>query len=162
MGFRVRQADLRDLPLLMEWRMQVLREVFCIPKGQDMTSLEQANRRYYERHLADGGHTACFCVEEGTGEIVGCGGICYQEEMPSPDNGSGLCGYLMNIFTLPPWRGRGAGRSTVAFLMQDARARGVEKLYLETSDSGRPLYRRLGFTEMRDYLIRHLPGEGQV
>ena len=34
-------------------------------------------------------------------EIIGCGGICYQSELPSPENLSGINGYLMNIYTLP-------------------------------------------------------------
>ena len=40
-------------------------------------------------------------------EIIGCGGICYQSELPSPENLSGINGYLMNIYTLPGMRVHG-------------------------------------------------------
>ncbi len=146
------QAGPEDLPLLMEWRMRVLREVFSIPEGADTAALARANRAYYERHLRENSHTACFAREKGTAGIVGCGGICYQEEMPSPDNTSGLCGYLMNIYTLPAYRGRGVGRKIVEFLIRDAQKRGTEKIYLESSDSGRRLYREMGFAKMRGYM----------
>jgi len=136
----------------MEWRMRVLREVFSIPEDTDTTLLEQANRRYYECHLHGDSHTACFAKESGTGSIIGCGGICYQAEMPSPDNGSGSCGYLMNIYTLPEHRKSGVGREIVEYLIQDAKGRGVEKIYLESSNSGRQLYHELGFSEMRGYM----------
>ncbi len=152
MDIEIVQATLEDLPLLMEWRMRVLREVFSIPEDTDTTLLEQENRRYYERHLREDSHTACFTREKGTGVIAGCGGICYQEELPSPDNGGGFCGYLMNIYTLPEYRGMGIGRAVINFLIRNARERNVEKIYLESTDSGRRLYRELGFSEMRGYM----------
>ena len=40
-------------------------------------------------------------------EIIGCGGICCQSELPSPENLSGINGYLMNIYTLPGMRVHG-------------------------------------------------------
>jgi len=152
MEVEIIKAGLEDLPLLMEWRMRVLREVFSIPQDTDTTRLERANRQYYERHLREDSHTACFASEKRTGAIIGCGGVCYQEEMPSPDNSGGFCGYLMNIYTLPEYRGAGAGRAIVEFLIRDARERNVEKIYLESSDSGRRFYQALGFSEMWGYM----------
>lgn len=152
MEIEIIKAGLEDMPLLMEWRMRVLREVFSIPEDEDTALLEQANRQYYERHLRKDSHTACFAGVKGTEAIIGCGGICYQEEMPSPDNRSGSCGYLMNIYVLPKYRKLGTGRQVVQFLIQDARRRGVEKIYLESSDPGRRLYQELGFSEMQGYM----------
>ncbi len=144
------KAGLDDMTLLLTWRMRVLREVFSIPDGTDVGPLVQENRRYYERHLRDGSHTACFARAQET--IIGCGGICYQQELPSPDNVSGSCGYLMNIYTLPEYRGTGVGRKIVAFLIRDAKTRGTEKIYLETSDVGKALYQKMGFQDMRGYM----------
>lgn len=152
MEIEILKAGLEDVPLLMEWRMRVLREVFSIPEDTDTTLLESANLKYYEQHLHDDSHTACFARSKDTGKIIGCGGICYQEEMPSPDNHGGFCGYLMNIYTLPEYRGAGTGRAVVQFLIRDARERNVEKIYLESSGSGRRLYEELGFSEMQGYM----------
>ncbi len=146
------RAGLDDLPLLLEWRIRVLREVFSLPEDGDVTALTEANRRYYERHLGDGTHTACFARDRETGEILGCGGICYQEEMPSPDSPGGTCGYLMNIYTVPSCRGKGIGRRTVEFLLRDARSRGTGKICLESTEAGRPLYERLGFADMEGFM----------
>lgn len=86
------------------------------------------------------------------GRIVGCGGICYQSEMPSPDNPSGTCGHLMNVFALPRLRGRGIGRRVVEFLVDDARSRKTDKIYLESSEVARPLYHSIGFRDLPDYM----------
>lgn len=147
----VRRAGPDELDELMAWRMRVLREVFSIPEGEDVAELERANRAYYRETLEEGGHVACFACR-GRGEIVGCGGICLQREMPSPDNPNGLCAYLMNVYVDPAMRGQGAGEAVVRWLVEEARRQGATKIYLETTESGRPLYRKLGFESMEDYL----------
>ena len=79
MEIAIRKATLEDIDLLMEWRMEVLHEVFSIPPLQNTDELEQENRAYYQRALAQEEHIACFaCMED---KIIGCGGICFYREM---------------------------------------------------------------------------------
>ena len=150
MNIKIQKATLTDIDLLMKWRMRVLHEVFAIPDNQPTKELEQANRIYYQSALQAGGHIACFaCMES---EIVGCGGICFYQEMPSPDNFSGQCAYLMNIYTCPEFRGRGVGEMIVRWLIGQAVQRNITKIYLETSKPGRKLYEKTGFIDMPDMM----------
>ena len=84
---------------------------------------------------------------------AGCGGICFYREMPSPDNPSGRCAYLMNIYARKNYRGQGVGQRIVMSLVEEANQRNVTKIYLETSEMARGLYEKLGFAEMKDYMI---------
>ncbi len=152
MSASVKKATLEDLDSLMEWRMRVLAEVFPAGEQEDRSDIRRNNETYYRQHLADGTHTACFAVDDETGRIVGCGGICYQREMPSPDNPSGTNGYLMNIYSLPELRGEGIGKQIVEFLIDDAKRRGTEKTYLESSGMAKRLYYEIGFTDLPDYM----------
>ena len=146
MDIKIRKAELTDIELLMKWRMRMLHEVFDISDNDPAEELEQANRIYYQSALQAGRHIACFaCQGE---DIIGCGGICLQQEMPSPDNPSGRCGYLMNIYVRPKHRHQGHARDMVDWLMDQARAWGAEKIWLEASEEGRPLYETLGFTDL--------------
>ena len=150
MEIHIRQATIQDLDLLMQWRMEVLHEVFAIPPEQAVTELEEENRQYYQRELLRGGHIACFaCMGE---EIVGCGGMCLYSEMPSPDNPNGKCAYLMNIYAQPQFRRHGVGDAVVRWLIGQAEQRGISKIYLETSEDGRPLYREIGFSDLSGYM----------
>lgn len=151
----IRRAGLEDLDRLTLWRTKVIREVFGLTRDAPMDELAAANRRYYERELASGGHVAVFA--EVNGVTAGCGGLCLYEEMPSPDNPTGQCAYVMNIYVRPSCRRRGVGEAVVTWLVKEARRRGITKIYLETSPAGLPLYRRLGFTPMRWLL--HLASE---
>lgn len=150
MNIEIRRATLDDLDLLMQWRMEVLHDVFDVPADDPMAELTAENRAYYERELPTEGHIACFALLDG--EIVGCGGICLYHEMPSPDNGNGGCAYLMNIYTRPAYRGQGIAKETCRWLIAEAQARGYTKVFLETSVNGRALYESLGFSDMQDYM----------
>lgn len=136
------------LPTLMYWRREVLEAVF----GEKPSKrLLVANRQYYAAHVAAGSH---FALQANWGgEPCGCGGICYYEELPSPDNPTGLCGYLMNIYVRKDYRDRGIAHSLVSRLIADARKRGCGKIYLETTPAGRPVYESLGFHYMEGMMI---------
>ena len=153
MEIKIRRAELPELSLIVEWRMRVLREVFCLPEDTDMTELYSENEQYYREHLQDGTHTAVFdCAGE---RIIGCGGI-YQEEMPSPDNPNGKCGYLMNIYALPEYRRMGVGREIVSFLIKDAQLKNVKKLSLESSEMAEKLYQSTGFLRNEQFYLKYL------
>ncbi len=154
MEIQIRQAELDDLDLLVQWRMEVLHEVFPAKDYKFPAGLEEENRSYYKRSLSDGTHIACFAIING--KIEGCGGMCLYQEMPSPDNPNGNCAYIMNIYCRPAFRNHQVGETVVRWLIGQAKDRQITKIYLETSESGRKLYEKIGFKDMEDMLI--LPG----
>ncbi len=148
MDIRIKQST--DIDLLIEWRIRVLRDVFSIPKEKPIDSLKRANLDYYKSFLENGSHIACFAYFDN--EIVGCGGMCLYNEMPSPDNQSGKCAYLMNIYTCPQFRKNGIAEKIVNWLIDKAEDKGITKIYLETSEAGRKMYYSVGFREMKDQM----------
>ncbi len=133
-----------DIPTLMAWREEVIEAVF----GQSPDKkLLDSNRDYFARHIADGSHIAVSASAAGTD--MGCGGVCFQEELPSPDNPTGRCAYLMNIYVREPFRHKGVGESIIRYLVGVARKRGCFKIYLETSEMAETLYRSIGFMPMK-------------
>lgn len=131
------------IPTLLHWRKEVIENVFGIIPSK---ALLAANRRYYQRHIADGSHIAIVAVVGGLD--VGCGAICLSEELPSPDNPSGRCAYLMNIYVRAEHRGHGIGHAIVRWLVAKARELGCDKIYLETTDCARSLYQSIGFEDL--------------
>lgn len=136
-----------DVDTLMSWRREVVEAVF----GQSPDNkLLDTDRDYYTRHIADNSHLAVLASS--AEEDVGCGGICFQEELPSPDNPTGRCAYLMNIYVRERFRHRGIGESIIRHLVKVAREYGCEKIYLETSDMAEKLYKSIGFMPMKGML----------
>ena len=56
----------------------------------------------------------------------------------------------MNICTRPEYRRKGIAFHTLDLLVQDAREKGVAFISLEATESGRPLYEKYGFSDMKD------------
>lgn len=139
--------EIKDIGELMEWRREVLLNVF----GSEPDSmLLRANRQYYERHIPAGTHRAFVAEYEGIS--CGCGAICLSEELPSPDNTSGRCAYLMNIYVRREFRTRGVAHAIVSRLIREAQVCGCGKIYLETTADGKPVYTSLGFRDMPDMM----------
>jgi GNAT superfamily N-acetyltransferase len=151
MGFEIEQVGIDQIDELLRWRMETLHEVFARSVDADMAALERANRAYLESEIASGRHVGCLVSLDG--EVIGCGSACLQREMPSPDNPSGTCAYLMNIYTRPAFRHRGAGRATVCWLVDRSRERGAGKIYLEASEAGRHLYEEMGFVDLPNMMV---------
>lgn len=135
--------EIKNLDTLLNWRGEVIANVFGVTATRE---LMDANRRYYSEHLNDGTHIALEAVgEDGP---AGCGAICLTEELPSPDNPSGRCAYLMNIYVRDRFRNRGIGHSIVRRLVETACELGCDKIYLETTDGAKSLYNSIGFKEL--------------
>lgn len=150
MSIEIRRAGIDDLEQLMEWRLETMRAVFDLPAGADTKEQEIANREYYRSALPSGEHIACFAAD--CAQIIGCGGLCLYREMPSPENPSGRCAFLMNIYTRPAFRGQGTGRKIVDWLVGQAKRQGITKIYLNAAPRARPLYARAGFVDMQGYM----------
>ena len=136
-----------SIDTLMVWRAEVIRSVFDVEPSD--TLLEQ-NRDYYKAHVPSGRHMAFVAT---MGDVdAGCGGVCFTDELPSPDNPTGLCAYLMNIYVRPEYRNRGVAHAIVKRLVEEARQRNCDKIYLEATDQGKAIYRSLGFKDMPDMM----------
>lgn len=143
-----------DVEEIISWREEVVRCVFSIPEGKDVGQLMDANLRYVRDHVRDGTFVLAIASEDGAD--VGCGAMCQYDEMPSPDNPSGRCAYLMNVYTRAAFRGKGVATSVVNFLTDEARRRGCGKTYLETTADAERMYEKAGFVPMKGYMRRPL------
>lgn len=140
--------EISAIPTLMHWRAEVIENVFGVVPSR---RLLVTNRRYYRQHIPDGTHIAVVADVDGTD--AGCGAICLSDELPSPENPSGRCAYLMNIYVRGEFRGQGVGHAIVRWLVEKARQLGCDKIYLETTDCARPLYKSIGFSELPGIMI---------
>ena len=139
--------EIKAIPTLMRWREEVIGNVFGQKSDKRLLEL---NRQYYERHIPDGSHLAFVATVDK--EDAGCGSICITEELPSPDNPSGRCAYLMNIYVRESFRNRGVGHAIVSRLIEESKRLGCDKIYLETTAEGKSVYTSLGFRDMQDMM----------
>jgi len=88
---------------------------------------------------------SAYFVLELNGEVVGGGGV-----GPLWGGEEGTC-ELRKMYFLPAARGLGAGKALLGRCIEEARARGYRRMYLETltgMDAAQRLYERFGFTRL--------------
>lgn len=155
MALIYRKADLSDMPLLVETRLQVLRAANRLDEHADMSITAQQSYDYYRRALQDGS-CIVYLVLDG-GQVVGTGGVSFFRVMPTYHNPTGEKAYIMNMYTVPSHRRRGIAAHTLTLLVSAARERGVTHISLEATDMGRPLYEAYGFVPMDSEMELPLP-----
>lgn len=155
--FAIRRATGADASVLARHRAEMFRDMGELPDGLYDTLVEAATA-YFARAVPDGSYVAWVAqAGDRRDEIVGGAGLQLRVLLPRPDpTGArlvrGLQGLIMNVFTERSWRRRGVAEALMREVLGWCRANGVESIVLHASDTGRPLYEKLGFTptnEMR-------------
>lgn len=130
MTYLLRRALLEDLPEIIGHEAQLF--------GADAWSPELV--------VAEVSHPVSYylvAVPEGSTEIVGYGGLRAQERGGDAD--------IQTIAVVPEHRGVGLGHSLLEALLDEARARGGDRVFLEVradNEAARRLYEKFGFLEI--------------
>ncbi len=106
----------------------------------------------YLRDAMPAGRYHGWLAEVADGRVVGGVGIAIAAWPGSPDDPAPRRGWVLNVYTEPEYRRRGIARRLMDALLDWCRAEDFASVALHATDSGRPLYERLGFqptNEMR-------------
>jgi GNAT superfamily N-acetyltransferase len=144
----IRRATVADAERLIELRVALLRESGDLAADADAGPLGAALRDYLARALPTGEFLAW--VAEVDGLIVASSGLNLFRRIPSPANLSGRAAYVMNMYTVADWRGRGLATALFGEILAHARLLGVEHVWLRATADGRRIYRRFGFVDAVD------------
>jgi len=148
---RLRRAVRSDLPVILDLRLAFDREVAGGELPPDRVGPHRSQVADYLATHIDGDVYRVWVAEEG-GLIVGMGGLVVVDRPPHPRSRRSAEGFIVNVYTLPRWRGRGVGRAVMDAIVADARSLRLRRVYLRTSDDGRPLYAGMGFRDPGHYL----------
>ncbi len=57
----------------------------------------------------------------------------------------GLEAYIMNMYTLPEWRGQGVATALVQSILHYVQQTSARRIWLHTTEAGRHVYEQCGF-----------------
>ena len=138
---RYRLATLEDCMVLTELRMEMRKErdpQFC------REALYDSTLSFFRRNIVAGRHVAFLCEDQG--RVVATAGLSLFEMPPTGKLSCSKVAKLMNMYTIPSYRHRGIAHEMLKMVADYAREIGYGKIMLNSSDMGRPLYEKFGFS----------------
>ncbi len=133
---------------LLETVLKMRREMLAVIYGKDEREFEGEFTRLSAEYFTNGDQTTVLAFD---GErCIGCATICYITLMPTFDHPTGKRAHIMNVYTNADYRRQGIARQMMNMLLDEAKARGVTYVSLDATESGRPLYKTLGFDENKE------------
>lgn len=148
-----RFAAAADIDEIVRLRQVMLENwVECPDNGWRASTAESLRRRLSEPEPT----MAVTVVDapDAPGGLAACASGTIEERLPSPGNLTGRFGWVFNVSTDPRWRRRGYGRVCMEALLAWYEEREVTAIDLLASESGRGLYRRLGFEHSEEPVMR--------
>jgi GNAT superfamily N-acetyltransferase len=138
-----RKLKPEDINLLVKYRMLFLKELQNPTDNNDEVILEDTLINYFSRTLQD--NTFIAWVAEKNGEPLSFGGMVVQEIPGHFTFISGKQGYILNMYTLPEYRGKGISTKLLYKLLDEAKALELTKVYLHATEQGINIYKKVGF-----------------
>lgn len=146
MEYRI--ATENDIEILLQSRKETLKAVNHL--GEDYTFSDEfleTSRKYFLK-----GNQLTVLAMDGK-RNAGCATMCFLEIMPTYSHPSGLRAHLMNVYTGEEWRRQGIAFRMVSMLIEETWRRGVTEISLDATESGRPLYLKLGFRDSGECMV---------
>jgi GNAT superfamily N-acetyltransferase len=132
-----------DIDLLVKYRMMFLKELQKPADKNDIILLEKSLVSYFSRSLQD--NTFIAWIAEYENKPVSFGGMVVQHIPGHFTFISGRQGYILNMYTLPEYRGKGLSTSLLHKLLEEAKSCGLTKVYLHATNDGINIYKKAGF-----------------
>ena len=142
----IRKATSDDAKLLSE-----VRKLQLIDEGIDPNcDIDSELSAFFKKWLESEDFIQLIAEEDG--KLLSTAAVIYYDLPPSFTNKIGVRGYVTNVYTAPEHRRKGLSKLLLTKLLDDARSRGIKKLWLGASKLGRPLYEKLGFIQQESYM----------
>ena len=138
-----RRANRADMDMFLDNRIEFVKSIRVIP---DIEAFRQRTRQYLEEHI-DKDDLIIFIATEENRIISSCL-ACIHQTVPLASCPSGKLAELLNVYTIEEYRNKGYAEKLIRMLFEETKKRGVEKIILDYTDMGYPLYKKLGFTEL--------------
>jgi GNAT superfamily N-acetyltransferase len=148
---QIKRADRGDIGRLAENRLEFVRSIRKIADPRDFLD---RTRTYLQKHMEDGSLISYLALDQE--RIVSSCILCLYETLPTASCLSGKSGLLLNMYTIPSYRGRGLADRLLQELIADAKRAGVGKIRLSATADGYPLYKRFGFIDLELEMERKL------
>lgn len=133
-----------------------LRSTWADERGEPAESIDTyapALSEWLESHT---GRVVGKVAQREDGVVVAMGWLAIIDRLPMPGQHDRRSGDIQSVYVLPEQRKSGLGRVIIDALVDEGRARGLNRIVLHSTDTGADFYRRIGWQNSELLLERIL------
>lgn len=153
MAIAYRKATYKDIEILIKLRLEYLTEDRGELSKDETEAVVSQLQDYFTRQLNS---SFIALLAENDGQAISTVYMAVAEKPANPAFITGKTATILNVFTYPDYRRKGIATKLLTMVINEAKAMNISYLELSATDSGKPLYEKLGFvhrqskyTEMR-------------
>lgn len=150
MDYGIRPATTEDIPHLVDHRLAMFRDMRT---PGDYPGMAGAYEEWLCQVMPAGTYRA-WVAESSDGGVAGSAGIIVLPWSPGPVVLDPRCVFVFNVYTAPAHRRRGLARRMMETIHAWCRSGGLQRIALNASDDGRPLYDAMGYTVAAEPMMR--------
>lgn len=150
MAYSIRPAAIADIPHIVEQRAAMFREMGIPAAFEEM---KVAADRWLRQAIPSKTYLGWVAIAN-TGEVAGGSGLIVIPWPPGPMTMDPRCGFVFNVYTSPAHRKQGLARRLMDAMHDYCRAEGIERIVLNASTFGKPLYDAMGYVVTDEPMMR--------
>jgi GNAT superfamily N-acetyltransferase len=150
MTYSIRPATIADIPHVVSQRERMFRDMGI---AADFEAMRTAFERWLHEAIPSKTYLGWIAVSS-TGDVAAGSGLIVIPWPPGPITMDPRCGFIFNVYTDPPHRRHGLARRMMEAMHQWCRAEGIERVVLNASTFGVPLYESMGYVVSEQPMMR--------
>lgn len=150
MSYSIRPAVLADIPAIIHHREQMFRDMGIPAAFEEMAAAMDA----WLRHAIPAKTYLGWVAIAINGDVAAGSGLIVIPWPPGPMSMDARCGFVFNVYTQPAHRKQGLARRLMDAMHDHCRAEGIERLVLNASEFGKPLYEAMGYVPTNEPMLR--------
>jgi len=150
MPYQIRAIALADIPHIVHHREQMFRDMGT---PGEFDAMARAMEDWLRTAIPSRTYLGWLAVADDGAVAAGCGLVVIPWP-PGPMAMDPRCGFVYNVYTAPAHRKQGLARRLMETIHDWCRGEGIERVVLNASQFGQPLYEQMGYAATIDPMLR--------
>ena len=141
--YSLRKATLDDIEILVDFRIEFLKDIQEMPSGKNLENFKDSLRNFFINRMRSDEFIAWLAMSDE--KVIATSGLSFLQRPPHFTNLTGYFAHIMNMYTKPKWRRKGIGSALLEKLIDEIKMKGIRSIVLHATPIGQPLYEKFGF-----------------
>lgn len=143
--WNITKASIEDMDQIIGLRLDLLTELGEVKSSEEKHLIEKSTREYLRKALSHNEFISYIAKTDD--KAVSISGMVLFNRPPYLENVKGIEAYILNMYTIPEYRGNGLAGRLLEHCINESKKYNVKRIWLHASEKGKPLYKKMGFTE---------------